>query len=103
MNNVQRVVIWFSDGVTSAVAAKITAVKYLGVLPVHLVKCDTGSEDDDNARFELEVAEWVGLPLEIIRNEKYKDTFEVYLSTGFLEIALSVEDCTCAINVVHIQ
>ena len=81
---IKRVVIWFSAGVTSAVAAKIAAKQYHGVLPVHLVNCDTGSEDKDNFRFANEVSEWINVPLEIIRNEKYKNTIEVYQSTGFL-------------------
>ena len=79
-----RVVIWFSAGVTSAIAAKLTVDKYRDVLPVHLVTCDTGSEDEDNYRFGTDVAAWLGLPLETIRNEKYEDTFSVYDSVGYL-------------------
>jgi PP-loop superfamily ATP-utilizing enzyme len=80
-----RVVIWFSAGVTSAVAAKIAVSRYGGELPIHLVNCDTGSEDDDNFRFMRDVGEWLGLKPEIIRNEKYADTFEVYRSSGFIK------------------
>lgn len=83
--NVTRVVVWFSAGVASAVAAKIAADKYAGILPVHLVNTDTGSEDDDNFRFMDDVAAWLDIPLEIIRNEKYVDTFAVYDSTGFMK------------------
>jgi 3'-phosphoadenosine 5'-phosphosulfate sulfotransferase (PAPS reductase)/FAD synthetase len=90
--NIERIVIWFSSGVTSAVAAKITVNKYAGILPVHLVNCDTGSEDDDNWRFAHEVSTWVGLPLEIIRNEKYEDTIAVYRSSGFIK---SVHGAKC--------
>lgn len=82
---IERVVIWFSAGVTSAVAAKIAVDKYAGILPVHLVNCDTGSEHDDNLRFMRDVAVWLGLELEIIRNEKFRDTAEVYLSSGFIK------------------
>ncbi len=82
---ISRVVIWFSAGVTSAVAAKIALNKYRDVLPVHLVMCDTGSEDDDNLRFANEVAQWLNLPLEIIRNEKYEDTIDCYRSSGFIK------------------
>lgn len=79
-----RIVIWFSAGVTSAIAAKLTIDKYRGVLPVHLVNTDTGSEDDDNYRFMDDVARWLDLPLEIIRNQKYKNTFEVYDASGYM-------------------
>ena len=82
---IKRVVIWFSAGVTSAVAAKIAVNKYRDALPVHLVYCDTGSEDEDNARFAQEAADWIGLPLEIIRNEKYNDTIAAYRSSGFIK------------------
>ena len=81
---IERVVVWFSAGVSSAVAGKLAIEKYSELYPVHLVMCDTGSEDDDNLRFANDVSKWLGLPLEIIRNEKYKDTFDVYRQTGFL-------------------
>ena len=80
----KRVVVWFSAGVTSAIAAKIAVEKYRGVLPVVLVNCDTGSEHDDNWRFADEVGDWLGVPLEIIRNEKYADTIDVYRQTGYI-------------------
>lgn len=81
----KRIVIWFSDGVTSAIAGKIAADKYRGLLPVHLVKCDTGSEHEDNWRFGNEVARWLELPLEVIRNEKYANCDEVYHAAGFFK------------------
>lgn len=81
---IDRVVIWFSAGVTSAVAAKIAVNKYGDKLPVHLVNCDTGSEDEDNFRFMQDVGAWLGLEPEIIRNEKYKNTIDVYEKTRYL-------------------
>lgn len=83
--SIERVVVWFSAGVTSAVAAKITADKYRNVFPVHLVNTDTGSEDDDNYRFMDDVSSWIGIPLEIIRNDKYVDTFAVYDESKFFK------------------
>jgi len=84
--SIRRVVIWFSAGVTSAVAAKIAADKWRDSgIPVELVTCDTGSEHEDNARFANDVAAWVGLPLVTIRNEKYANTFEVYDETGYIK------------------
>jgi len=83
-NKIKRVVVWFSAGVTSAVAAKMTIDKYKGVYPVRVVMCDTGSEHEDNARFTNEVSDYLGVNIEIIRNEKYTDTFDVYEKTGWL-------------------
>ncbi len=84
MIKVERVVIWFSAGVTSAIAAKVAVDKYRSLYPCHLVNTDTGSEDDDNLRFMHDVSTWLDLPLEIIRNEKYEDTFAVYDASGFM-------------------
>jgi len=85
MIEIKRVVIWFSAGVTSAVAAKIVVDKYRNVYPVHLVNTDTGSEDDDNYRFMNDISDWIGVPLEIIRNEKYENTFAVYRAFNFIK------------------
>jgi len=83
--DIKRVVVWTSGGVTSAIAGKIATYEYKGVLPVHLVNTDTGSEDADNMRFMLQSSAWIGLPLEIIRNEKFIDTFAVYESSNFFK------------------
>lgn len=85
MSKIERVVVWFSAGVTSAVAAKKALDKYGNIYPVHLVNCDTGSEDEDNYRFMRDVSEWLGLTLETIKSEKYANTFEVYDSSGFFK------------------
>lgn len=85
MTDINRIVVWLSGGVSSAVAAKIATEKYQGKINVELVNTDTGSEDQDNYRFMREVGEWVGLPVKYIRNEKYKNTFEVYDACGFIK------------------
>ena len=82
--DIKRVVVWFSAGVTSAVAARIAVNKYSGKLPVHLVNCDTGSEDDDNFRFMNDVSDWLNIAVEIVRNDKYKNTLDVYEKTGYI-------------------
>jgi len=82
---IERIVVWFSAGVTSAIAAKIAVERYSEIIPIHLVNCDTGSEDEDNLRFMNDVSDWLNIPLEIIRNEKYKNTFDVYDQTGFFK------------------
>ena len=84
MRDIERVVVWFSAGVTSAIAAKLTLDRYRNVLPVHLVFCDTGSEHDDNFRFMDDISKWLDAPVEILRNDKYKNTHDVYLDTGFI-------------------
>lgn len=81
----KRVVVWFSAGVTSAVAAKLADERYAGGPDVLLVNTDTGSEDEDNQRFMEDVAEWLSLPLVVLRSDKYEDTFDVYRKTGYMK------------------
>ena len=92
---IKRVVIWFSAGVTSAVAAKIVADEFQASIPIHLVNTDTGSEDEDNFRFMRDVSDWIEIPLEIIRNEKYRNTFDVYDSSKFFK---SPEGAKCTVE-----
>ena len=81
---IERVVIWFSCGVTSAVAGKIAIDKYRGKYPIVLAAIDTGSEDDDNWRFADDVSVWLDLPITRLRSKKYEDTFDVYRQRKFI-------------------
>lgn len=82
--DIKRVVVWFSAGVTSAVAGKMALDKYRDVLPVVFAYCDTGSEDPDNMRFLRDVEKWLGIEVKILKNDKYENTFDVYRKTGYL-------------------
>jgi PP-loop superfamily ATP-utilizing enzyme len=74
---VDRIVVWYSDGAASAVAAKLAVEKYGERCEV--VKCDTtSSEHPDNLRFRAEVEAWIGRRVVLIRNEKYADVDEVF-------------------------
>lgn len=79
-----RVVVWFSAGVTSAVAAKLAIDKYSGMMPVVLVTTDTGSEHEDNYRFMVDVEQWLGVGVLRLKSDKYQNTFDVYEKTGWL-------------------
>lgn len=86
MKTPKRIVIWFSAGVTSAIAAKLAWEQWRDSgVPVLLVNTDTGSEDEDNYRFMADVSAWLGLPVTVIRSEKFANTFEVYDHTGFMK------------------
>lgn len=84
IDKAQRVVVWFSAGVTSAVAALMTIKKYRGKLPVLLVNTDTGSEHDDNFRFMDDCSNWLDHEVKILKNPDYEDTFDVYRKSKFL-------------------
>ena len=79
-----RVVSWFSCGVTSAVATKLVLDEYRGTMPVVVAYTDTGSEDDDNMRFLHDVEQWLGIEIVILKNPDFVDTFAVYEKTGWL-------------------
>jgi hypothetical protein len=72
-----RTVVWFSAGAASAVAAKLTP-------DATVVYCDPGSEHPDNARFLVDVSEWIGRPIDIIRSDRYVDTWQVWSERRFL-------------------
>jgi len=83
MEERRRVVCWFSCGVTSAVAAKLTLSGFPG-REVRIVYCDTGSEHPDNARFLADCEDWYGQEIEQIKSEKYRDIWDVFEKTRWL-------------------
>jgi len=80
----ERVVVWFSCGVTSAVAAKMTLSKYKGLLPVEIIYTDPGAEHKDNFRFMKDCEKWFGQKVKILKSEKYEDIWDVFEKTRYL-------------------
>lgn len=79
-----RVIVWFSCGAASAVAAKLAVEKY-GKDNVHLVYCDTLiTEHPDNIRFLRDVEQWTGLSVEIIRSQVFASIDEVFMFTRYM-------------------
>lgn len=81
----KRVVIWFSCGVTSAVASYLAIKKFKDVLPIEIYYCYTGSEHPDNKRFLLDVEKWIGHPIKVLVS-KYYDHFDVIRQTKVISI-----------------
>lgn len=78
----QRVVVWFSCGVASAVAAKLAQQVYG---QVSIVYCDLlASEHPDNRRFLLDIEHWLGCPITKIRSDKYATIDEVFMDTRYM-------------------
>lgn len=78
-----RVLVWFSDGAASAVAAHLAVQKYPG--RVEVVKCDTTvSEHPDNERFRADVEEWLGQPVVLLRSPDYADIDDVFQRTRYM-------------------
>ncbi len=86
------IVVWFSCGVASAVAAKITLRKHKDV---RVVNCPVIEEDSDNLRFKLDVEAWLGVPIETAINRKFPkcSAVEVWEKKKFMSNIYGAE-CT---------
>lgn len=92
---IERIVCWFSCGVTSAVATKLTIQKYKKDYPIEIAYCDTGSEHPDNKRFLQDCEEWFGQKINVLKNPKYKDTWDVYEKDKYL---VGIEGARCSLK-----
>jgi len=68
--NGSRIVVWFSCGAASAVAAKATLEDYPDAR-VRVVNNPIAEEDPDNARFLHDVQDWLGVEIEYATNPRY--------------------------------
>lgn len=80
----ERALVWFSCGITSAVAAKMSVKKYSDKLPVDIVYTDPGSEHPDNVRFLKDCEKWFGQKIVVLKNPRYDDTWEVFRKERYL-------------------
>lgn len=79
----ERILLWFSCGATSAVAAKII-LEENPALPVEICYCDTSSEHPDNKRFLKDCEDWFGQSIKILKNEKYADIWDLFIKKRFI-------------------
>lgn len=80
----KRLVIWFSAGATSAVAAKCALEANAGRLETVVAYCETGSHHEDNLRFLKDCERWLNHPITILQHGKYKSVDEVILGERYL-------------------
>lgn len=74
-----RMIVWFSCGAASAVAAKLAVTNHAKDYEVIVVCCDTRpSEHEDNYRFSAEVENWIGQPIKYISNSEFKTVDDVF-------------------------
>ena len=66
----KTIVVWFSCGAASAVAAMITIDKYGKDNTVMIVNNPVEEEDSDNIRFMKDVESWLGYPVIQATNTK---------------------------------
>jgi len=65
------IAVWFSCGAASAVAAKLTVLKYPNAI-VRVINNPVLEEDEDNTRFLKDVEKWLGIEIEYAVNPKYE-------------------------------
>lgn len=91
-----RVLVWFSCGAASAIAAKFALGKYPG--RVEVLYCDTlAYEHPDNRRFIADIEAWLGVQVRILRSDVYADIFDVFDRTGYL-VGPKGARCTLALK-----
>jgi len=77
----RRIVVWFSRGAASAVAAKLTLRDNPQAV---IATCVTGSEHPDSDRFEADCTRWFNAPVVQLRSDSYTDTWDVWEKTRWL-------------------
>jgi len=65
------IVVWFSCGAASAVAAKKTIEKYHNLCKIHIVNNPVLDEHSDNIRFLKDVEKWLGVKIEFATNKNF--------------------------------
>lgn len=81
----RRLVVWYSCGAASAVAAKLALSAAAGTgIETVVAYCDTGSEHPDNARFLADCEAWLGHPITVLRNPEHVDTWAVWESRRYI-------------------
>lgn len=88
MNENDKIIAWWSGGVTSAVTCKICIDLY-GVENVRVIFIDTKNEHEDTARFKVDCEKWYNIDIETISciGEKYDNIQEVWEHYLSLNIA----------------
>ena len=72
-NHGDTIVVWFSCGAASAVAAQRTIEKYGSFCNVRVVNNPVKEEDDDKRRFLLDIEQWLGIDIEIAINPSFPE------------------------------
>jgi 3'-phosphoadenosine 5'-phosphosulfate sulfotransferase (PAPS reductase)/FAD synthetase len=81
----QRILVWFSCGAASAVAADLTIKLYGSKNDVVVVNCDTrADEHPDNYRFCSDVERWLEQDITYIKSDKFTRVDDVFERTRYM-------------------
>ncbi len=78
MKKDNKIIGWWSGGITSAVACKL-AIDLYGKENVRIIFIDTKNEDDDTYRFMKDCSKWYEIEIETIEHDKFKSIEEVWI------------------------
>lgn len=92
----EKIVVWFSCGAASAVAAKRTLELYGATNEVVIVNNPIKEEDEDNQRFLKDVEKWLGVKIHSAINSKYKSCsiVEVFEDQQYMSNPKGLAYCT---------
>jgi hypothetical protein len=91
----KRIVVWFSCGAASAVAAYLAKQKYGAI---DIVYCDTSKDEHpDNMRFLHDVEKWIGQTVTIIASATYTSVTEVFAHRRYMS-GMAGAPCTVAMK-----
>jgi hypothetical protein len=76
-----RVLIWFSSGAASYVAARLALREFPEAL---IVMCDTNNEDEDNARFMSDAVRKLNRQVTVLKSEEYTSVSDVWERRKFI-------------------
>ena len=82
----EKIIGWWSGGITSAVACKI-GVDLYGKENMRIIFIDTMNEHEDTYRFMNDCAEWYGIEIETIKHDKFNSIEEVWIKNKALNNA----------------
>ena len=86
LNRMEKIIGWWSGGITSAVACKI-GVDLYGKENMRIIFIDTMNEHEDTYRFMKDCAEWYGIEIETIKHDKFNSIEEVWIKNKALNNA----------------
>lgn len=89
-----RVVVWFSCGAASAIAAKLTLRSDPEAV---LAYCETNAEHPDNERFLADCVRWFNAPIARLSSSQYVDTWHVWEERSYIA-GIEGAPCTGALK-----
>jgi hypothetical protein len=90
-----RVLVWFSSGAASAIAAQLAFRQWPDAM---MVRCETKNEDPDNYRFEADVVRWLNRPVTLIKSDEYGSVWDVWQKRRYMA-GIAGAPCTTEMKV----